>query len=84
MEDPADFPVPSAPSRILGYQHIDPDAQPHEQIGQEIDSGRGTAYRSHAGVSGKPPYHNYVRCIEQHLEQVGQHQGQAEPDDFSQ
>ena len=61
-----------------GGQHVDAAAQADEKAGEHGDQRRGGAHGAQSLGADELPHHRQIRQVEEHLQQVGADQGQAE------
>ena len=65
-----------------GHQHVDAAAQADQEAGEQADKDAGRAHCAQRCRACKPAYHGHVRHVEQHLQQVGECQRQADQKDL--
>ena len=65
-----------------GHQHIDAAAQADQETGHQGDKNGGGPHRAQCLGPRKTPHHRDVCHIKDRLQQVGQHQRQAEDQDL--
>ena len=65
-----------------GHQHIDAAAQPDQEAGHQGDKDGGGPHRAQSLGPGEAPHHRNIRHVKDRLQQVGQHQRQAEHQDL--
>ena len=68
-----------ARAEIARGDHVDAAAHTDQEAREQADQDRGRSDRPQSPRPGKAPDHGDVRHIEQHLQNVGSHQRQAEP-----
>ena len=70
---------------VAGNQNVTSHTQTVEQGNQQEAQGAGCSYSSQSLLSRKASDHNGVCCLKQHLQKVGQHQGDGKcPDVWKQ
>ena len=65
-----------------GHQHVDAVAQADQKTCEQGNEDAGGPHRTQGCGACKPPDHRNVGHIEQHLQQVGQGQRQADQQDL--
>ena len=65
-----------------GHQHVDAVAQADEKTGEQGDEDARGTHRTQRRGTGEPAHDRDVRHVEQHLQQVGQCQRQADQKDL--
>ena len=65
-----------------GHQHIDAVAQANEKAGEQGDKDACGTHSTQRGRACKPSHNGNVRHVEQHLQQVGKRQRQADQKDL--
>ena len=65
-----------------GHQHVDAAPQTDQKTGHQGDEDGGRPHRAQCLRPGKPPHHRDIRHVKDRLQQVRQHQRQAEHQDL--
>ena len=67
-------------AQVSRRDHVDAAAHADEEPREQGHQDRGGAHRPQGPGPGKPPHHGDIGHVEQNLQHIGQHQGNAESD----
>lgn len=76
--------LPARFAQIPGDNHVDPHGDTHQQIDDQIDDAGRAAHGGKALMACPAAHYHDIRRVEQQLQEVGGHEGQAEQQDLSQ